>query len=146
MTKASVSDTRKRIGRPPVGSTGVMVRLPPDQLAAVDNWAASEGIALSRPEAVRRLVAKGLERHAGQIKAEARLARLTTREREVLSGMADGLTNKEIGSKLEISPRTVEIHRTNALSKLGARNSTDAVRTWLEADKGFAQFSAKIPR
>lgn len=77
------------------------------------------------------------KRHARQINAEARLARLTAREREVLSGMADGLTNKEIGRKLEISPRTVEIHRTNALSKLAARNSTDAVRTWLEADKSF---------
>ena len=57
---ASVSDTRKKIGRPPVGSTGVMVRLPPDQLAAVDNWAASEDDVPSRPEAVRRLVTLGL--------------------------------------------------------------------------------------
>ena len=47
--------------------------------------------------------------------------------------MARGLTNKEIGRELGISPRTVEIHRTNALIKMAARHSTEAVRLWLEA-------------
>lgn len=72
-------------------------------------------------------------RQMQQADAESRLARLTVREREVVSHMAEGLTNKEIGRALGISPRTVEIHRTNALSKLGARHSTDAIRLWLEA-------------
>ena len=47
-------------GRPRVGSTGVFVTLKPDQLAALDAFAASELDKPSRPEAVRRLVAKGL--------------------------------------------------------------------------------------
>ena len=55
------------------------------------------------------------------------------REREVVGLMANGQTNKEIGRTLGISPRTVEIHRTNALSKLAARHSSEAVRLWLEA-------------
>ena len=68
-----------------------------------------------------------------ELDARARIQRLSAREREVVSGMARGWTNKEIGRDLGISPRTVEIHRTNALSKLAARHSAEAVRLWLEA-------------
>lgn len=43
-----------------MGSTGVMVKMLPDQLAQVDDWASKQDDAPTRPEAVRRLVAKGL--------------------------------------------------------------------------------------
>ena len=46
---------------------------------------------------------------------------LTSREREVLQMAAQGLTNAEIASRLFISRRTVEIHRTNMIKKLGLR-------------------------
>lgn len=72
--------------------------------------------------------------------ARSRLARLSPREREVVERMAQGLTNKEIGRELEISPRTVEIHRTNALSKLAARHSAEAIRLCLEGSDDFATF------
>lgn len=56
---ASITDNRKRgRGRPPVGSTLVGVRFPPDELAALDSWINRQGDGLSRPEAVRRIVAK----------------------------------------------------------------------------------------
>ena len=56
----SIDDVRKPRGRPAVGSTPVTVRIPPDQLAAVDAWIGEQPDGPTRPEAVRRLVEKGL--------------------------------------------------------------------------------------
>jgi DNA-binding NarL/FixJ family response regulator len=53
---------------------------------------------------------------------------LTSRERAVIHLIAEGSTNKIIGSKLGISPKTVESHRTAAIRKLGLRNTADLVR------------------
>ena len=53
---------------------------------------------------------------------------LTNREREVLQLAAEGRSSIEIGRRLFISPRTVEIHRQNAMRKLGLRNQSDLVR------------------
>jgi len=75
--------------------------------------------------------------HQRALDARTRIARLSPRERDVVARMARGLTNKEIGRELGISPRTVEIHRTNAIAKLAARHSTEAVRLWLEAGGGL---------
>lgn len=60
--------------------------------------------------------------------AEVRLQALTPRERDVLDGLAQGFPNKTIGYDLGISPRTVEIHRANLMSKLGARSLSEALR------------------
>lgn len=65
--------------------------------------------------------------------ARSRVERLTKREREVLSGVAGGLSNRLIGEKLNISPRTVEIHRANMLSKMGANHTSEAIRIAIEA-------------
>jgi two-component system response regulator FixJ len=65
--------------------------------------------------------------------ARSRVERLTKREREVLAGVADGLSNRLIGEKLEISPRTVEIHRANMLTKMGANHTSEAIRLAIEA-------------
>ena len=54
--------------------------------------------------------------------------RLTPREREVLSQIAAGASNKEAGRRLRISPRTIEVHRARIMDKLGARNAADLVR------------------
>lgn len=68
-----------------------------------------------------------------EVMARSRLDRLTRREREVLDGVASGLSNRLIGEKLAISPRTVEIHRANMLNKLGANHTSEAIRIAIEA-------------
>ena len=65
--------------------------------------------------------------------ARSRVDRLTKREREVLAGVAGGLSNRMIGEKLAISPRTVEIHRANMLTKMGANHTSEAIRIAIEA-------------
>ena len=52
---------------------------------------------------------------------------MTLRERQVAKMMAEGMTAKEIARGLEISPRTVEVHRARLMSKLGAKNSLELV-------------------
>ena len=94
-------------------------------------------------QAIAKVSAEAEFRRSRQMRqsaAKSRLARLSTREREVVERMAKGLTNKEIGRDLGISPRTVEIHRTNALTKLAARHSAEAIRLCLEGSDDFATF------
>ena len=61
MVKPAASDKRKkRIGRPPVGAILIGVRVPPAGVAELDAWIKKHAPALSRPEAIRRLVELGL--------------------------------------------------------------------------------------
>lgn len=64
-----------------------------------------------------------------------KLATLTAREREVLEHAAKGLHAKEIAAVLGISPRTVEVHKSRLMEKLGARNLAELVRLALGAGK-----------
>ena len=66
----------------------------------------------------------------------ARLAVLTAREREVLGHAAQGLHAKEIAARLRISPRTVEVHKTRIMQKLGVRNVAELVRFALSSEGG----------
>lgn len=67
-------------------------------------------------------------RATGPITGTGRLDVLSGREREVLAGLAEGLSNKEIGERLYISHRTVDTHRTNLMKKLGVHNLAELVR------------------
>ncbi len=60
------------------------------------------------------------QHHAADREARERHAQLSPREREVLGLIVAGLTNKEIGRALALSPRTVETHRAHLFGKLGA--------------------------
>lgn len=68
--------------------------------------------------------------------AQVRLHVLTARERDVLDGLAKGLPNKTIAYDLGISPRTVEIHRANLMSKLEVRSLSEALRLAFSAQQG----------
>lgn len=73
-----------------------------------------------------------LKRSAAEVdradEAAVKLQALTPRERDVLDGLAKGLPNKTIAYDLGISPRTVEIHRANLMTKLGVRSLSEALR------------------
>jgi two-component system, LuxR family, response regulator FixJ len=58
----------------------------------------------------------------------SRLAMLTRREREVMELVAAGLPNKEIGERLNLSKKTVEVHRYHLMRKLGVSSVADLVR------------------
>lgn len=66
--------------------------------------------------------------------AAVKLKALTPRERDVLDGLAKGLPNKSIAYDLGISPRTVEIHRANLMSKLGVHSLSEALRIAFAAE------------
>ncbi|MDB5799064.1 MAG: putative two-component response regulator [Rhodocyclales bacterium] len=71
------------------------------------------------------------ERTAVTRDAQALLAKLTDREREVLAQIVDGLSNKQIARVLDLSPRTVETHRANLFEKLGVDSLAQLVRLYL---------------
>lgn len=62
------------------------------------------------------------------VKPNALLESLTLREREILQIMAQGLSSKEVAKQLNISPRTVDVHRCNILTKLGVNSMLVAIR------------------
>lgn len=72
-------------------------------------------------DCIQRARRRAVERHSEWLRQrdyDASLARLSTREREVLQHMIDGGSSKEIGRQLAISPKTVDVHRANILRKL----------------------------
>jgi len=68
--------------------------------------------------------------------AITQLGRLTTREQEVLDGLACGYPNKTIAYDLGISARTVEVYRANVMDKLGVNSFADALRIAFAAGLG----------
>jgi two-component system response regulator FixJ len=91
-------------------------------------------------ESIRRAFATGsaIQSQAKAVEAvSARIAQLTGREREVLSLVVAGRANKEIARALNISPRTVEIHRAHVMEKMEAESLAELVRLTMKiADNG----------
>jgi DNA-binding CsgD family transcriptional regulator len=113
-----------------------------------------EGLDLPVADALTRLAAAGLQgggdllqragRTAHRLKARLLIERigapaeprtlLTPRETEVLRLVGEGLTNREIGQRLFLSVRTVEMHARNAMRKLGSRTRAEAAATAARMD------------
>ncbi|WDL99120.1 response regulator [Alicyclobacillus sp. ALC3] len=91
-------------------------------------WAATQA---SQPERLPRV-------HSEQAVGDSAAAEpLTDREHDVLQAMAHGLSNKEIGGTLGISEKTVKVHVSHILSKLGVLDRTQAVL--LAAKRGMVE-------
>lgn len=73
-------------------------------------------------------LARADEGSGSEREAKVRVAALTARERDVLRELARGHPNKTIAYDLGISPRTVEVHRANVMTKLGVRSLSEALR------------------
>jgi DNA-binding NarL/FixJ family response regulator len=82
---------------------------------------------------VARQLGAALRAEAERDSRNDKLAMLTARERDVLEGIADGRTNKEIAARLGISPRTVESHRESLMRKLDIRSVAGLTRFALDA-------------
>ena len=76
---------------------------------------------------------RALEDTAERGDVQARVASLTSRERQVMDIVVDGRTNKTMAAELGLSERTVEIHRARVMSKMGAESLADLVKMTLRA-------------
>jgi DNA-binding NarL/FixJ family response regulator len=85
----------------------------------------ARGDALLAPEITRRVISAFAR--PGAPRAAARLGELTPREHEVLVELAGGATNAEIAAALHLGETTVKTHVSRVLTKLGARDRTQAV-------------------
>ena len=78
---------------------------------------------------------KLLNRSLGQQEKNTFIIKLTQREQEVLQCIYEEYTTKETAEKLFISPKTVETHRMNLMTKFGAKNSVGIIKAAIK--KGF---------
>ena len=108
-------------------------------------------LTLTNEASLRPILAKALAECLGAVRpitrdenAGARIARLTPREREVLVALVEGGTNKSIGKKLGISPRTVELHRSQVMNHLDAGSLTELLQIALSA--GIAPSAGRVRR
>jgi two-component system response regulator FixJ len=82
-------------------------------------------------EEVSALMARAFElldaqaRQGGEMRGK--LDQLTARERQILDAVARGLSNKEIATELDLSHRTVEMHRARMMRRLGARRISEVI-------------------
>lgn len=82
-------------------------------------------------DSVRKAIRLAREQHAlhqARLALQRQLRRLSARELEVLRGLLDGRTSKEIARQLDISPKTVDVHRANVVRKMDFDSSVELVR------------------
>lgn len=95
-----------------------------------------KAVLLSAIEAGLERLDKSAKRHVRADEARVKLGVLTPRELDVMKGLVRGHPNKTIAYDLDISPRTVEIHRANLMTKLGVHSLSEALRIAFAAGLG----------
>jgi DNA-binding NarL/FixJ family response regulator len=118
------------------GASGFLLKdaLPEELLAGIR--AVAVGDAVAAPALTRRLLDVYVEHTSdsrGSTQADALLAALSDREREVLLAVAQGLTNSEIAQRLVLSESTIKTHVSRVLTRIGARDRVHAVIIAYEA-------------
>ncbi len=109
------------------GASGyVPKRAAPEELLTAIRVAASGEVYLY--PSLAKLLVKDFITQERQDQPTKKFDGLTTREHEVLTYLADGFTNTEIGKDLNISPKTVARHRENIMRKLNLHTRTDLVK------------------
>ncbi len=109
------------------GASGFVLKdIPPAGLVSAVRTVADGG-ALLAPSITRRLIGQFAERLAVDTAMSDRLERLTEREHEVVTAIARGSSNAEIGEELFIGAATVKSHVSSILTKLGLRDRAQIV-------------------
>jgi two-component system response regulator DctR len=85
----------------------------------------SDNALVDRVEQALELSAQALLRQREQLSVRRRLAELTERERDVMQCVIDGLANKLIADQLNISVRTVEVHRARVFEKMDVKSAVE---------------------
>lgn len=109
------------------GACGFLLKHAPPEELLLGVRAAADGGALLSPRVTRRLLAEFAARPATPRRPPPELARLTSREREVLDLVIRGYSNTEIAHALTVSHSTVKTHLGHVLDKLGLRDRVQAV-------------------
>ncbi|MDP9235131.1 MAG: response regulator transcription factor [Actinomycetota bacterium] len=108
------------------GATGFLLKHAPPEELLYGIRSAATGDGLLSPAVTRRLVAEFSARRP-RVATDARLNRLTAREREILELVARGMNNSEIAAHLHVGESTVKTHIAHALTKLELRDRVHAV-------------------
>ena len=88
------------------------------------------------PELAARLLVQSAPKPASTRTADVQHQELTVREEEIIGGVANGKTNKEIARALNLSEKTVKHHMSNIMQKLHVRNRVEAVLCLRKFDSG----------
>jgi DNA-binding CsgD family transcriptional regulator len=100
-------------------------------MGALPTMPARNGLLPGRAERPKESTKENARCPAAMPSPDAGQKPLTKREREVLNLISEGYSNKQGALRMQISPRTFESHRAEAMRKLGARNTADLVRAVL---------------
>jgi DNA-binding NarL/FixJ family response regulator len=128
------------------GASGFLLKRarPEELLAAVHTTAAGE--ALLSPSVTRRVIDRMAQQPTPELTDQAKLAALTPREREVLTLIARGLSNREIAAALVIEESTIRTHVKRILMKLELRDRVQAVIFAYEIGLNHPAAGAKATR
>ena len=141
---AACCEVRDEMSRRGIAMPLIGMSADSDMVTAVNAMKGGAADFLSKPmsesdliNAIERAIDGGNKeacRHAAQATARARVEGLSPRERQILRGLLAGMSNKAIARRLDVSPRTVEMHRANMMADLALSSLAEAIRLAIEAE------------